>query len=158
MLWRVGWLTWHAAALTLLALFVVLALRARPTAPVLSTLALVCAGAGLAADLSAEALLMGGAPSVGDAGFVAAERASLLFTGYVGNGLYSVAGALLTVSLYARWPRSLAAVAVVVWTVGVVLSAGTLADSTAVEIGATAILMPAFVVFAAMTARWLRGS
>ena len=157
-LWRVGWLTWHAAALSLLALFVVLALRARRTAPVVSTLALICGGAGLAADLSAEAVLMGLVPSVGRAGFVEAERACLLLTGYVGNGLYSLAGALLTAALYRRLPRAVSIVAIVVWATGFVLSAATLANSVDAEIGATGVLMPAFVAFAVLTARWLRDS
>jgi hypothetical protein len=157
-LWRTGWLAWHAAALTLLALLVVLAFRARRTAPLVSVVALVCATAGIAADLSAEAMLMGVLPSVGRTAFAAVERASLLLTGYVGNGLYSLAGALLTAAIYRQLPRAVAILAAVVWGAGFFLSAATLVDAARLQVAATAVLMPAFVVFAALLARWLRDS
>jgi hypothetical protein len=157
-LWRTGWLAWHAAALTLLALLVVLAFRARRTAPLVSVVALVCATVGIAADLSAEAMLMGVLPSVGRTAFAAVERASLLLTGYVGNGLYSLAGALLTAAIYRQLPRAVAILAAVVWGAGFFLSAATLVDAARLQVAATAVLMPAFVVFAALLARWLRDS
>jgi hypothetical protein len=157
-LWRTGWLAWHAAALTLLALLVVLALRVRRTSPLVSAVALVCATAGIAADLSAEAMLMAVLPSVGGTAFAAVERASLVLTGYVGNGLYSLAGALLTAAIYRQLPRAVAILAAVVWGAGFFLSAATLVDSVRLEVAATAVLMPAFVVFAALLARWLRDS
>ena len=55
--WRVGWLVWNFAAISLLGFFVVLAARWRKRAPILCGLALLCAAAGLAADLGAETIL-----------------------------------------------------------------------------------------------------
>src|SRR5205085_3761573 len=56
-LWRVGWLSWHLAAFSLIALIVVLADLFRTESPLACSMALVLATAGLAADISAEALL-----------------------------------------------------------------------------------------------------
>jgi len=156
--WRLGWFAWHLAALALLALFVVLALRVRRAVPVIAVLAVACASAGLAADLAAEAALMALVPSATGSTFVELERASLLLTGYVANGLYSLAGALLTAAIWRELPRPLRALALVVWPAGFVLSAATLADSVTWEIAATAVVMPAFVVFAGGLGAWLRDS
>jgi hypothetical protein len=154
--WRLGWLTWNVAAITLIALFVVLALRVRERSKVLAALALICAGAGLAADVSAEAALIALVPALDGNAFLDAQRTSLLITGDVANGLYSLAGSLLTVAMWRSLMPGLRAIAVVVWGAGFVLSAATIANSTGAQIVATAIVMPAFVVYAVLIGRWLR--
>ena len=154
--WRLGWISWHAAALTLIALFVVLALHERDRTPALAVLALSCAGAGLAADLSAEAALIALLPGLSGTAFVHAERAALLITGDVANGLYSLAGLFLTLAMWRSIGPGLRAVAMVVWIAGFALSAATIVDSTTGEAAATAIVMPAFVLYAVLIGRWLR--
>src|SRR5437764_11378636 len=57
--WRVGWLGWSLAAISLLGLFLALAGRFRTVAPLLCGLVIVVSPAGLAADLRADALLAG---------------------------------------------------------------------------------------------------
>ncbi len=153
--WWSGWLLWHAAALGLLGFYVGLAGLWRRQAPIRCGLALLCAAAGLAADLSAEALYMGLAPRLGVEGFGLAEAAAGLLTGYVGNGLYTVAGALLTWAGAPNLPKYLVALAIPVWLAGSALAAATLLDSVGGQFWSTAVLMPTFVVWTALTRRWL---
>src|SRR5262249_34125258 len=83
--WIAGWLLWQAAAIALLAFYVALSMRWRERAPIRTRLAPLVAAAGLAADLGAETMLM-----VDPATF----RIAQALTGYLGNGLYTVAGIL----------------------------------------------------------------
>jgi hypothetical protein len=79
-LWRLGWLGWNVAAITLLGLFLALASRWRSEAPFLCGLAIVVATAGLAADLGAEGQLAGFTGStLGNLSLVQSE--ALLLTG-----------------------------------------------------------------------------
>ena len=158
--WRLGWAVWNAAAITLVGLFVALAYLWRGRAPVASRLALLCAAAGLAADLAAEALLMGVEPGLGPDDFAVVERASLVLTGYVGNGLYTVAGIILTWTGRRELPRPLVVLAVAVWGAGLWLSVATMVGSTAGQFASTALLLPLFVAWAGLVGRWLsrRGS
>jgi hypothetical protein len=152
-LWRVGWLSWNVAAITLIGVFVVLAARWRRQAPFLCVLAVVVAAAGLAADLSAEALLAGFTDLTPWAlGRVQAE--GLLLTGYAANGLYTVAGILLTTAGRKELPIGLVTLAGLVWAAGLWLSAAALVGSAAGEAMATAVAISSFVVWAALLGRW----
>jgi len=155
-LWRGAWLFWHAAALGLLAFFIVLALRWLHRAPVRSFLALVCASAGLAADLAAQGLLMGLAPVSDELELPIIEAASGLLTGYVGNGLYTVAGILLTWAGASELPRRLLLLSVPVWGSGLFLSAASLIAWEAGQFWGIAMLMPLFVIWSFLVGRWLR--
>ena len=152
--WRVGWLTWNLAALSLVALYVALGRAAGAQETLLVRLALLFAAAGLAGDLTAEALIMGLEPSLSPSAFAVAERATLLLTGYLGNGLYSVAGAMLTWYLRRALPRWLVAVAIALWTAGLALSVMTMIDSTAGEVVTTGAVMVLFVAWAGLVGRW----
>jgi hypothetical protein len=151
--WRLEWLSWNVAAITLLALFLALASRWRKEAPFLCGLAIVVAAAGLAADLGAEGLLAGFTGStLHDLSLVQSE--ALLLTGYVGNGLYTVAGILLTAAGRKELPKGLLGLAGLVWVTGLWLSAATLLGSSTGEAVSTAILMASFVLWAALLGRW----
>jgi hypothetical protein len=152
-LWRVGWLAWNAAAITLLGLFLALAGRWGKRAPVLCGLAIVVATAGLGADLGAEALLAGFTNST-LAHLSLVQSEGLLLTGYAANGLYTVAGILLTVAGRKELPAGLLALSGVVWAAGVWLSAATLLGSTTGEAASTGIIVASFVVWAALLGRW----
>jgi hypothetical protein len=156
--WRVGWLTWNLAALSLLALYFALGRVAGTQGNLLVRLALIFATAGLAGDLSAETLIMGLEPSLSASAFAVAERATLLLTGYLGNGLYTLAGAMLTWSLRRALPRWLVAVAIALWAAGFALSVATLIDSTAGEIVTTGMVMVLFVGWAGLVGRWAQQS
>jgi hypothetical protein len=155
-LWTLGWVIWNAAAVTLVAFFVVLAIRFWATAPLICGLALVCAAAGLAADLSAEALYLSAAAGVSARVYAEIEPLASLLTGYVGNGLYTLAGILL---LWAGWPKMpvfLAVLALPLWLAGIALSISSLVGSTAGQTLSTAVLMPLFIIWAALMGRWLQ--
>lgn len=155
--WRLGWLVWNLAAISLLGFFVVLAARWRERAPILCGLALLCAAAGLAADLGAETILAVVSPGLRGETYATVESIAVALTGYLGNGLYAVGGILLTVAGRRDLPPILLWLAAAVWTVAVWLSAATLVSSNAGQFASAAALMPLFVLWAALTGRWLRG-
>src|SRR5204863_9184250 len=95
-LWWGGWLVWHAAAISLMAFYLVLALRWGRLAPIRCGLAIVCGAAGLAADLSAQALWMGLVSRIEPRDLPLLESAAGVLSGYLGNGLYTASGLLLT--------------------------------------------------------------
>jgi hypothetical protein len=153
--WSLGWLAWHAADLTLLAFYVALAGRWGRQAPVRCGLALLLAGAGVAVDLGAQAIYMGVAPRLGPEAFVVAEAVTGVLTGYVGNGLYTVAGILLVWAGAAELPAYLVALSLPVWAAGLGLSAASLAHAPGGQFWSVALLMPAFVIWTLLMGRWL---
>lgn len=155
--WRVGWLVWNLAAISLLGFFVVLAARWRERAPILCGLALLCAAGGLAADLGAETILAVVSPGLRGASYETVESISIALTGYLGNGLYAVGGILLTWAGRRDLPRRLLWLAAAVWAVAVWLAVATLVSSTAGQLASAAALMPLFVLWAGLTGRWLSG-
>jgi hypothetical protein len=116
-------------------------------------LAIVVATAGLAADLSAEALLAGFTRST-PGNFAVVQAEALLLTGYVGNGLYTVAGILLTIAGRRELPVGVLALGAFVWGAGLWLSAATLLGSSTGEALSTGLLLTSFVVWATLLGRW----
>lgn len=155
--WRLGWLVWNLAAISLLGFFVVLAARWRARAPILGGLALLCAAAGLAADLGAETILAVVSPGLRGETYAVVESIAVALTGYLGNGLYAVGGILLTVAGRRDLPPVLLWLAAAVWIVALWLSIATLVSSNAGQFASAAALMPLFVLWAALTGRWLSG-
>ncbi len=134
LLWRVGWGVWMMAAISLVAFFAwwggwISSHR-------LALVALVVALAGLACDLFAESLLIGWLPNRID---TVASLASVL-TGGAANGLYSIAGALLTVGTHAL-RGALRALAWAVWASGFALTIFTIFGSVSGMVISTAALM-----------------
>jgi hypothetical protein len=155
--WRIGWLVWNFAAISLLGFFVALAARWRHQAPILCGLALLCAAGGLAADLGAETVLAAVSPGLKGETFALVESIAVALTGYLGNGLYAVGGILLTVAGRLELPPGLLWLAAAVWAAAVWLSVATLVSSAAGRFASAAALMPLFVLWAALTGRWLSG-
>ncbi len=153
--WRLGWLVWNLAAISLLGFFVVLAARWRERAPILCGLALLCAAGGLAADLGAETILAVVSPGLRGETYAVVESVAVALTGYLGNGLYAVAGILLTLAGRRELPSMLLWLAAPVWIVALWLSIATIVSSAAGQFASAAALMPLFVVWAGLTGRWL---
>jgi len=153
--WDAGWILWNAAAISLLAFYIGLAAQFWQAAPLRCVLALVAATAGMAADISAEALYMAAGSSLGAAHFSAIELVSPLLTGYVGNGLYTFAGILLVWAGTPHMPRLLLLLSLPAWAAGLALSGFTLAGNVSGQIWSTAALMPMFVVWTSLVGRWL---
>jgi hypothetical protein len=144
--WRLGWGTWIAAALTLVAFYGWWGARLRNSA--LATVAVGIAVAGIACDVSAESLMIGWLP----ADFEATSRLATILTGGAANGLYTIAGIVLTVITPFRSAR-FRAWTWAVWVAGVFLSAFSLAGWIAGIAISTAVL---FILFCpwAFAMRW----
>jgi hypothetical protein len=135
--WRAGWAVWIAAALSLLAFF-----RwwgSRIGWPSLARIAIAVAVAGVAADVVAETRIIAWSP---DQPFDLVGP--LRLSGVVANGLYSVAGALLTLATNAV-PRWLATWSWAVWLLGIALAIAAAVSSDAASEVATAALFALFV-------------
>jgi len=148
--WITGWLAWNFAAMSLLGFYVVLAERFRSGAPHLVAFALILATAGLAADLSAEGILMTVTPNF------TFERVAITLTGFVGNGLYTLAGIALTLAARRTLSRALVVLGMTTWAFGLALAAATLARAPGAQVVTTALVMPLFILWALLVGRWLQ--
>ena len=134
LLWRTGWAVWMMAGISLVAFFAWWGAWISSHRQALVALAVGLAG--LACDLFAESLLIGWLPDRID---TVAPLAALL-TGGAANGLYSVAGALLTLCTPAlRGPLRVLAWAV--WASGFALTIFTISGSVFGMVISTAALM-----------------
>ncbi|HEV8228718.1 MAG TPA: hypothetical protein VGQ86_02080 [Candidatus Limnocylindria bacterium] len=131
--WRLGWLTWTAAALSLLWFY--WWWRERVGA---SYVPLVIAGLGAIADVTAEAILV-----IGGVGtYIATSPLAFVLTGGLANGLYTVCGIALTLATPLRaWERAWAAV---MWLAGLALSAGAFTGTHLLTAAASALLFALF--------------
>jgi len=127
--WRLGWLTWVAAALSLLWFY--LWWRRRVGAP---AVVVAIAALGLVADLTAELVLI--------AYLVTSPTFAFTLTGGIANGLYTIAGIGLT--LATRLTTLERAWAGAMWAAGIALSIATFAEAHLATAVATAILFALF--------------
>ena len=133
-LWRAGWSLWVLAGISLLVFYRWWSARVGAGRGPLAI-----ATAGFAADLVAESVLIVVAPDA-----PALARPAFALTGGVANGLYSLAGALLTLrtpdlrGAFAAWTWA-------VWAAGAVLSAAALLEAPLLTAAATAVLFALFV-------------
>jgi len=134
-LWRASWGIWIAAALSLAAFYAWWGTRLPDSRA--GRVAFVITLIGLAADLTAESFYIGWAP-LGDA----TQRLAGIFTGAIGNGLYTVAGIILTLATPMR--GLLRGVTWTVWASGIALTASVLAGSATAMAISTAALMTLF--------------
>lgn len=137
LVWRTGWALWMTAAIWLLAFF--WWWGSRLGWPAIARLAVALAALGVVADVTAESMLIawtGGQPF--DVG------GPLRVSGIVANGLYSVAGAVLTART-AGLPRWLAGWSWTVWLLGFGLAVAAAAGSDAGSRILTAVLFALFI-------------
>lgn len=131
--WRLGWMTWIAAALSLLWFYWWWRDRVNG-----SYWPLVFGGLGLVADVTAELILIVG----GSETYLRASPFAFALTGGVANGLYTICGIGLTLATPLNGRER--AWASVMWTAGILLSIGALANVPIVTAGATAVLFALF--------------
>jgi hypothetical protein len=146
--WRIGWVLWMAAALSLLAFFWWWGSRLGWRA--VARLAVAVAAIGVAADVTAEAVLIGW---TGDGTFDVGGP--LRVSGIVANGLYSVAGAMLTATT-GGLPRWLAQWSWTVWLLGLGLALAAAAGSDEGSRVLTATLFALFLPWLVVFGRRLR--
>jgi len=165
-MWILGWLTWTAAALSILYFYASFA-RAHesdgnlPSAPL--QFAVLLSVAGIAADLAAETIEMGVLPGLAERAlmeqsdqstessvallFLTAHRSAVILTGFLANGLYSLSAMLLvwtTRSFYARWIRI---AGLCVGLVGLALSGASLVNSVNGMFWTNVVLVPSIIVW-----------
>ena len=142
--WRAGWALWIAAAVSLIWSFAWWAARLRRSS--LVRLAIVIGCAGLACDLVAESLLIFGAPDR----YLEVAPFAFRLTGIGANGLYSVAGLILTASTRGL-PGWLGEWSWIVWLLGIglAIAVGLGSDPASHLLTAAlfALLIPWLVVF-----------
>jgi hypothetical protein len=127
--WKLGWVVWIAAALSLLAFYAWWRVRiGAPFVPV------VLAAGGLVADVTSETMLIMYDTTTAPFAFV--------LTGVVANGLYTACGIWLTLAM--RLSTTERIWATVMWTAGITLSLATLAGMYLVAAIATAVLFALF--------------
>jgi hypothetical protein len=143
-LWRFGWLSWTAAALSILYFYDSFA-----SAHQLPRFPLLLTAAALAPDLAAQAIEIGILPAVADNAelFLIVHRAAVLMSGYLANGLYSVSALILAWTarhVYPAWV-SLAGISVSVF--GLMLSVAALGDSVSGMFWTNVFLLPALLLW-----------
>lgn len=148
-LWRTGWSLWIAAAISLLAFYAWWgASLARRTWALAAFLVAAC---GAACDLLAESLFIGWLPDR----LEEIQRLGTILTGGAANGLYTLAGILLTLQTTSlRGPIRIWTWTV--WAAGCALTMTTLASSVTGMAVATTVLMALFCPWAWMMGRSLR--
>ena len=131
--WRLAWMTWIAAALSLLAFYWWWRDRING-----SYVPLIFAGLGLVADVTAELILIVG----GIETYISASPFAFALTGGVANGLYTICGILLTRATPLNGRER--AWAMIMWAAGILLSVGALANIPLVTAASTAVLFALF--------------
>jgi hypothetical protein len=148
LLWRAGWVCWIAAALSLLAFYAWWG--ARLPAWGWGVAALAIASTGLVFDLTAESLLIAWLPK----DYATVAPVTSLLTGGPGNGLYTVAGAALTLGTrelkgwFLTWTWT-------IWAAGFGLSAFTFAGNFLGVAVCSGVLFMLFCPWAAVMGRKL---
>lgn len=151
--WMGGWMTWQVAALSLLALYVVLARRFRGW---MATLALVVAAAGFSIDLTSEVKYIAVLPELRGEAFRLLDRELEVLIGYAANGLYTIAFALLAIAGRRELPRLANLLAPLVVLFGVALAVVSLMHNAMGELITSAALFPIFTLWIIVVALWLR--
>ena len=151
--WFAGWVLWHIAAISLVALYIVLALRFRD---VLSMTAVAVSTAGLALDFTCEAKYIGVLPQLRGEEFARLDRELEVLIGYAANGLYTIAFALLVFAGWRVLPKLALVLAGPVAGGGVALALASLRGDARLETITSAILFTSLIAWIAVVARWLR--
>jgi hypothetical protein len=133
--WTLVWLTWSAAAISILYFYLVFASVA--TMPVLR-LAVFLAAAGIGPDLAGQAIEIGVLPAVAGRALISSadrdvffllDRVAVMLSGYLANGLYSMAAIVLSWFTRQMYPATVWVAGLVVGSAGLILSAAALLDS-----------------------------
>jgi hypothetical protein len=170
-MWATAWLLWVAAALGLIYFFVQWGeWIGRDTAVSRATVkfGVIVGCLGMIPDTIAEMIYIGVLPQIahsvtsgpmwsknaGIDAFVLWERAATLFTGFLGNGFYSLGGLVLNIASLSApaFPRRIAWAGLPLWMVGFSLSAAALAGQRELLIVTTALTIGGFIVW--MAALW----
>ncbi|HEY5610834.1 MAG TPA: hypothetical protein VIL97_06490, partial [Thermoanaerobaculia bacterium] len=135
--WRAGWILWMFAAITLIGLFLWWGARVSVSA---ARAAFAIGVLGILCDFAGESLFIGWLPR----DFESVSRIGALLTGGAANGLYTIAGIILT--LATPLTGGLRALAWSTWASGIALTVATLLASNSGVVASAAILMTLFPI------------
>ncbi len=148
--WMFGWLSWHAASISIVVFFLMLyraadAVRESASGPIAVVLVIIAA----AMDLAGQSLLIAFAPSDQDAASIEAwftiQRIAVILSGYAANSLYSAATLLATLLLWPWASRFASALGLLVFMTGMALSVAAFAGSAEGMFWTNAVLVPAIL-------------
>ena len=143
--WRIGWLLWMLAAISLAAFYAWWGGRVRRDT---ALIAFSIAALGLLCDFSGESIFIAWLPSP----LSALYRAASLCSAAAGNGFYTIAAIVLTISTPALPLRPLAWLA---WLSGIALTVATIAGMPVLIVAASGALMITFIPWVAwLGVRW----
>ena len=147
--WRFAWASWNLAALSILYFFRRMAQAHSSDGPMIARWcrrAFIIAIAAVVFDLSAEILMMFVLPvaaSASDAeSFLFIDRAAVLLTGFLANGLYTSAAVMLALSSRRSYPVWTWGAGAAVGVAGTLLSLSALAGSITGLFWTNAMLVP----------------
>lgn len=151
--WAAGWVLWHVAAISLIALYVALALRFRGVLPMT---AVAVATAGLALDITCEAKYIGILPHLRGEAFTRLDRELEVLIGYAANGLYTVAFVLVVLAGWRVLPKLALVMSGPVAGSGVALALASLRHDPRLQTITSALLFVSLILWMVVVARWLR--
>lgn len=148
-LWRAGWCTWIAAAISLVAFYAWWAGHLRESA--WATVGVAIAAAGLLFDLAGESLFIGWLPR----DYARLAPIATQLTGAGANTLYTIGGVVLTL-LTPALDRRMRALTWTMWTAGAGVTLSTLAAAPLGIAISTTVLFVLFVPWVLLLGRTLR--
>jgi hypothetical protein len=152
-LWIGGWLTWTAAAIAILCFYVTFS-----SVHHLGRFAMILAAAGVAADLSGQAIEVGVLPGLAarvaglNAGadlFITFHRTAVMMSGYVANGLYSLSALVLAWTARRAYPVWVFSAGIATGGFGMALSVAALMDSAFGMLWVNVFLVPCILLWLA---------
>jgi hypothetical protein len=153
LLWTGGWLTWTAAAIAILYFYNTFSLAHR-----LGRLPVLLAAAGIAADLSGQAIEIGMLPglaerilglSAGIHQFITLHRTAVMMSGCIGNGMYSLSALILAWSTRRVYPIWVCSPGIATGCFGLALSVAALMNSASGMLWTNVFLVPCILLWLA---------
>jgi hypothetical protein len=152
-LWIGGWLTWTAAAIAILYFYNIFSSAHRLGRP-----AVLLAAAGIAADLSGQAIEIGVLPGLAarilalNAGihqFITFHRTAVMMSGCIGNGMYSLSALILAWSTRRAYSIWVCSAGLATGCFGLALSIAALMDSVSGMFWTNVFLVPCILLWLA---------
>jgi len=156
--WTFAWLTWTAAAVSILYFYLVLSSLA--SGPVVRLAVLLTASA-IGPDLAGQVAQIGVLPDMAARAlvhisdrdlFFLLDRIAVLMSGYLANGLYSLSAILLSWCTRTAFPARVWAAGLIVGVSGLMLSVAALQDSVRGMFCSNVVLVPFLLIWLAMVA------
>jgi hypothetical protein len=156
--WTLAWLSWHLAALSILWFFVSLARAHQSDTNSLLSYSVLLVAAAIVPDLIAESIEIGVLPELAEQRLQSTvehpvqlvetiHRTAMILTGYLANGLYTLATFLATWATRRHYASWIVLAGLVISVFGFALSVSVLVNSVAGMFWSNVGLVPAIIVW-----------